>query len=99
MVQKFEMTQPNKYLDEESQKSLKVNLMIFDIMYNNEICNLVYLHDITNDNMIEKNEELKINSEYSDADIEHLIRYSSSFISSMTNFFHRKFDDSLSLEV
>ena len=93
------MTQPNKYLSAESKKRLTVNLMIFDIMFNNEICNLVYLQDASNDIMNVKSEELIDQTDYSDTNIEHLITNSSSFIVSMTNFFHRKFKNSLSLEV
>ena len=52
------MTQPNKYLSDESKKRLTVNLMIFDIMFNNEICNLVYLQDASNDIMDFNSEEL-----------------------------------------
>ena len=93
------MTQPNKYLSAESQKRLTVNLMIFDIMFNNEICNLVYLQDAANSIMDENNEKLMNQTDYSDTNIEHLITNSSSFIVSMTNFFQRKFKNSLSLEV
>ena len=93
------MTQPNKYLSAESKKRLTVNLMIFDIMFNNEICNLVYLQDASNDIMNVKSEELIDQTDYSDTNIEHLITNSSSFIVSMTNFFHRKFKNSLSHEV
>ena len=93
------MTQPNKYLSEDSKKRLTVNLMIFDIMFNNEICNLVYLQDASNDIMDVNSEELMNQTDYSDTNIEHLITNSSSFIVSITNFFHRKFKNSLSLEV
>ena len=81
------MTQPNKYLSAESQKRLTVNLMIFDIMFNNEICNLVYLQDAANSIMDENNEKLMNQTDYSDTNIERLITNSSSFIVSMTNFF------------
>ena len=93
------MTQPNKYLSEDSKKRLTVNLMIFDIMFNNEICNLVYLQDASNDIMDVNSEEPMNQTDYSDTNIEHLITNSSSFIVSITNFFHRKFKNSLSLEV
>ena len=93
------MTQPNKYLSEDSKKRLTVNLMIFDIMFNNEICNLVYLQDASNDIMDVNSEEPMNQTDYSDTKIEQLITNSSSFIVSMTNFFHRKFKNSLSLEV
>ena len=93
------MTQPNKYLSEDSKKRLTVNLMIFDIMFNNEICNLVYLQDASNDMMDVNSEEPMNQTDYSDTNIEHLITNSSSFIVSITNFFHRKFKNSLSLEV
>ena len=73
--------------------------MKFDIMFNNEICNLVYLQDASNDIMDVNSEELMNQTDYSDTNIEHLITNSSSFIVSITNFFHRKFKNSLSLEV
>ena len=70
-----------------------MNLSILDIMINNESCKLIHLQDV-----LETNNEEEKRIDYTDAELEHLIRDPSNFIKSLKRFMHKKkLEDSFSL--
>ena len=40
----FEVEQPNPYSTEERKV---VQIQVLDVLYNNEVCNLIYMQDVT----------------------------------------------------